>query len=362
MRRAKILVVDDSIVARRIVGDIIARDPSLELVGLAANGVAAVEQVQRLSPDLVVLDIEMPEMDGLAALAEIRRTHPRLPVVMFSSLTRDGAAATFEALALGASDYVAKPDAAGGREAAVARVEAELLPKIKALCARAIGFSPPPPPPSRPIAVPDSARGSSWSSRPGDVVAIGASTGGPNALAAIAGSLGAYPLPIVVAQHMPPMFTRMLAERLSAKPGVRAVEATDAAPLEPGTLFIAPGDHHLEVQREQGVARLRVHRDAPENFCRPSVDVLFRSVAAAYGRTAFAVVLTGMGRDGLRGAEAIRAAGGTVVVQDEQSSVVWGMPGAVARAGLAHAVVPLDQIASVLPRPAASGDARRAQT
>jgi two-component system chemotaxis response regulator CheB len=338
--------VDDAVVVRRLLAGLLAEDPAIEVVGVAANGRIALAKLPLLDPDVVVLDVEMPELDGLATLAEIRRQRPRLPVIMFSSLTERGAAATLEALALGATDYVTKPAAAGGPGAAMRQVRQELATKVKVLSGRQ----------ERPAGPPGPARTAppSWrATRPGpvEVVAVGSSTGGPNALAELLSRLPrGFAVPMVVVQHMPPLFTRLLAERLAARCPLRVAEAVPGAVLEPGQVWIAPGDHHLVVRRAGALVELAVNQEPPENSCRPSVDALFRSVAAAYGPGGLGVVLTGMGRDGLRGSELLRAAGGCVLAQDRESSVVWGMPGFVTEAGLADAVLPVPQLAAELRR------------
>jgi two-component system, chemotaxis family, protein-glutamate methylesterase/glutaminase len=340
--KIRILIVDDAVVFRRLVADELSNDPALEVVGTAANGKIALARLPQVNPDLVILDVEMPEMDGLQTLKELRKTYPRLPVIMFSALTERGAEVTLEALALGATDYFTKPTSATGVDASLEVIRSQLVPEIKAICAAAQARAAPPArdvaklAPSQPVC------------RPGqvDVVAIGTSTGGPNALAELFGQLpSGFPVPLVIVQHMPPMFTRLLSERLTAKSTVRVEEGSSGGLLQPGHAWIAPGDYHMIVVRDGTQVRLLVHKDPPENSCRPAVDVLFRAVAQTFGRTALAVMLTGMGQDGLRGCEAIREAGGQVLAQDEATSVVWGMPGSVARAGLADRVLPLSLIA-----------------
>ncbi len=349
MRRIRVLIVDDAVVARRLLTEALGSDPHVEVVAAVPNGRVALARLGELDPDVVVLDVEMPELDGLATLAELRRLRPRLPVVMFSSLTERGAATTVEALARGASDYVAKP-AGGGVGAARVRVREELLPKIRALVAPAAAAPAPP-------------RARRTEAARIDVLAIGASTGGPNALATLLPELPAsFPVPIVVVQHMPPLFTRLLAERLGARSAVRVREGVSGAPLAAGCAEVAPGGRHMEVVREGGGVRIRTHEGPPENSCRPSLDVLLRSVAQVYGPHALAVVLTGMGRDGLRGCERVAEAGGQILVQDEASSVVWGMPGAVAGAGLAERVLPLEEIAREIVRRAFVGRAAAASS
>jgi len=356
MPKIRVLVVDDAVVVRRMVTDLLSADPEIEVVGSASNGRIALAKLAALAPDLVTLDIEMPELDGLATLVELRKLHPKLPVIMFSTLTERAAASTLEALARGASDYVTKPANVGSVTLAQARIRDELVPKIKALCGRV----PRPAPARKPIAAAEAAPPSV---RPRiqlptriDVLAIGVSTGGPNALAAILPSLPAgFPVPIVVVQHMPPLFTRLLAERLSSLTPLTVREAEEGGVLEPGTVWVAPGNYHMVLRRDGERVRVALTQDPPENSCRPAVDPLFRSAAEVYGSRVLGVVLTGMGHDGLQGAELVHRAGGQLLAQDEASSVVWGMPGAIVAAGLADGVLPLDAIAGDLVYRAAIG-------
>lgn len=350
MPKIRILIVDDAIVIRRLLADELARDPALEVVGTAANGRIALARMTQATPDIVILDVEMPEMNGLATLAELRKTYPRLPVIMFSALTERGAEATLDALALGAADYFTKPSQTGSVEASLAVIREQLIPKIKALCTKAA----PPERISKGALLGQSASlvEAQANLRPAaqtgsiEVLAVGVSTGGPTALGEIFRRLPAnFPVPIVIVQHMPPMFTKLLADRLSAEFAIRVHEGSMDSVLEPGHGWIAPGDHHMIVVRDGTRVRLRLHRDPPENSCRPAVDVLLRSVARTFGPHSLTVILTGMGQDGLRGCEAIREAGGQILAQDEASSVVWGMPGQVVRAGLADKVLPLGSIA-----------------
>jgi len=347
--KIRVLAVDDAVVFRRLVSDTLAADPDLEVVGTAANGRIALARLAQVNPDIVILDIEMPEMDGLETLREIRKSYPKLPVIMFSALTEQGAVATLDALALGATDYFAKP--AAGLEASLRVIREELIPEIKALCRRSpIALAPP-----AAKRIPDAVEPG-----PLNVVAIGTSTGGPNALAELVAALPpGFPVPIVIVQHMPPMFTRLLAERLSAHGTVRVEEGRPAGLLQAGHAWIAPGDFHMSVARDGDQVRVLLNQDPPENSCRPAADVLFRSVAQTFGPGTLAVVLTGMGQDGLRGCESIRAAGGQIVVQDEPTSVVWGMPGFVARAGLADRVLPLGLIATEVVRRVRAGRGNR---
>jgi two-component system chemotaxis response regulator CheB len=349
-----VLIVDDSTVVRRIVTTALGEDPEVRVVGTAANGHIALAKLDLLAPDVVTLDVEMPVMDGLTALREIRKTRPDIPVIMFSTLTERGASATLEALSLGASDYVTKPANVGSVLESVRAVREQLIPRIKALhAARHPVTRPAASGPTAQTAPGASTLRSAPRSASGrvDVVAIGCSTGGPEALARLVPLLpAALPVPVVVVQHMPPVFTRMLANRLDGLSAVSVTEALDGQSLTPGTVYLAPGGRHLTVARQGTAVRAVLTDDPPENFCRPAVDVLFRSVAAAYGGGSLALVLTGMGSDGMRGAEPIKAAGGTVVVQDRATSVVWGMPGAVAGAGLADEVVPIEEMADSVAR------------
>jgi two-component system chemotaxis response regulator CheB len=343
MPKFRILVVDDAAVFRRLVSDELTSDPELEVVGTAANGRIALQKMTQVNPDLVILDLEMPEMGGLETLKELRKTYPRLPIIIFSALTERGAEATLDALALGASDYFTKPSNVGGLDASLRVVREELIPEIKALCSARAKAAKPAAVPGGSALAPAKAPVRTGAVR---VLSIGASTGGPNALAEVITHLPAdFPVPILIVQHMPPMFTRLLSERLSARSSIHVEEASSGCVLQPGRAWIAPGDYHLIVVPDGTQYRLLVHQDPPENSCRPSVDVLLRSVAQTFGGDSLTAILTGMGQDGLRGCEAVREAGGQIVAQDEATSVVWGMPGYVARAGLADRVLPISMIA-----------------
>lgn len=362
MPKYRVLVVDDSVVFRRLVSDELAADPALEVVGTAANGKIALTKLPLLNPDLVILDIEMPELDGLATLREIRKTYARLPVIMFSALTERGAEATLDALALGATGYFPKPFGTTGLEASLQVIRTGLIPEIKAICGSASAV-PTVSGVRRLLAqsshsgrldttpVPSASAIRKLSTGRVDVVVIATSTGGPNALAALFADLPAdLPVPVVLVQHMPPTFTRLLAERLTAQNRMRVEEGRSGELLRPGHAWVAPGDFHMTIAKDADKARLILHQEPPENSCRPAADVLFRSAARAYGPNVLAVVMTGMGQDGLRGCEAVKEAGGQVIVQDEATSVVWGMPGFVSRAGLADRVLALAQLAPEIAR------------
>jgi len=346
MHRRRVLIVDDSVVIRRSLANALARNSSLEVVGSASSGRVALMKIPLLHPDVVALDVEMPEMDGLEALAAIRNLYPLLAVIMLGEPTDRGAALTLEALTLGAKDFVTKPDTAANSNHKPQSLGDDLASKIVMHC----------PDVTQEQSIPNSL---SLTSRGGaslggavrcaaqrvDVVAIGVSTGGPNALMGLLPRFPAdFPVPILIVQHMPPMFTRLLAERLAAKCKIRVAEASMHQTVLPGEAWIAPGTLHMVVELEDEVVRIRTHQDPPENFCRPSVDVLFRSVAKVYGSHALAIVMTGMGQDGFRGCEQIHEAGGQIVVQDEATSVVWGMPSLIVKAGIADQILPLNDL------------------
>lgn len=350
--KKRVLIVDDAIVIRKALSDAITADPALEVAGLAANGRIALERFSALKPDVVLLDIEMPEMDGLETVRHLRKIDVRVPIIMFSGLTERGAAITLDALSSGATDYVAKPNNADMTDTLQA-IERELIPKIRVFChlpdQRAGVAAPAKSPVRAPI------RASIRPLFPVQVVAIGVSTGGPDALAQVLSSLPAdLKIPVLITQHMPPIFTSLLAVRLSTKTALPVRECVSGEPLMPGCAVLAPGDFHMVVSREEGVVRVRTNQGPKENFCRPSVDVLFRSVAQVYGARTLGVVLTGMGQDGLKGCEMLRGLGARIYVQDEASSVVWGMPGFVARAGLADKILPLGQIGAEILRATAA--------
>ena len=366
--RIRVLIVDDAVVMRRVISEALAQDESIEVVGTAANGRIALAKLDQVKPDVVTLDVEMPEMDGVETVREIRKLHPKLPVIMFSTLTQRGAVTTLEALSAGASDYVTKPANVGSVMEGFSRLRSELVPKIKALCRRgpapahaspnvgvpaAVGIPRPSPavPLARPVTPIPAVVPSPGRLAPPDALCIGSSTGGPNALVDVFNTFpAALDVPVLVVQHMPPLFTQMLAERLDRIGNLRFQEGAQDMPVRPGHVYIAPGGHHMEVVRVAGTVRIRLHDGPSENSCRPAVDVLLRSAIEAYNGRLVVAILTGMGYDGLRGCESARRRGAQVIAQDEATSVVWGMPGAVAQAGLADRVLPLLQIGPELVR------------
>jgi len=339
----RVLLVDDSATIRSLLSTTLGADADLRVVGAAVNGRMGVDMVAADPPDIVLLDVEMPVMDGLTALREIRRIQPKLPVLMFSSLTERGAKATLDALLAGANDYAAKPAGLDAGEVA-ATIRTEVIAKIKALVPRGGARDVP-----RPIA-----SGSAPAAGPRVVaprrgpirgVVIAVSTGGPTALAEVLpGFARDVRVPVLIVQHMPPFFTAQLAERLGKITGANVREAEEGGPLRPGEILLAPGGRHLALAGDANAPRVRLTDEPPENSCRPAADVLFRTAAKVWGAGTLGVVLTGMGRDGLVGSKSIVEAGGEVIAQDEFTSVVWGMPGEVVRAGLADAVLPLGQI------------------
>ena len=345
MRKTRVLIIDDAAAVRRLLSAALAGDPELEVAGAAANGRIGLAMIPQVCPDVLLLDLVMPEMDGLQVLEAIRVSHPRLPVVVFSALTQRGAIATLDALALGAKDYLAKPTGLDGPGSADRMIREQLAPKLKALGGLAARDTSP-----APAVVPVYGSPDPGPRRP-EVVAIGISTGGPNALVTLLPQLPAdLPAPVLIVQHMPPIFTRQLAERLNARSAIAVSEAVAGQVVRPGQAVVAPGGWHLVAEGHRDEVRVAINQDPPEHSCRPAVDVLFRSVARHFGPAVLGVVMTGMGQDGLYGSREIRRAGGRILAQDEPSSVVWGMPGYVAREGLADRVLPLDQLADEIVR------------
>ncbi len=373
----RVMICDDSAVIRGLMARSLEADPDIHVVATVSNGEMAVNSLPRYDVEVLILDIEMPIMDGLTALPKLMALRPDLKVIMASTLTRRGADISLRAMAAGASDYLGKPTTTMALNAA-ADFKAELAQKVKALgaarrrqlplsqagvtrqpVAGAVVRAPTPDPvASAPRPAPGHPAVSAFGSPRGpitlralqreipEIVAIGSSTGGPQALFTVLGGLRpGISQPIVITQHMPATFTTILAEHIERSSGIPTFEAQDGMRIEGGKIYVAPGDFHMIVEQSGSDRVVRLLKTPPENFCRPSVDPMLRSLVKIYGRRILTVILTGMGQDGLRGSEAAVAAGGSVVAQDEASSVVWGMPGAVALAGVCCAIIPLPEIA-----------------
>lgn len=343
-RRIRVMIVDDSAVARGLTRRWLETEPRIEIVRIVGDGAQAIAEAATARPDVLILDVEMPRMDGLAALPELRRVVPDCRIVMASSLTQKGAQTTLKALSLGAADYIAKPDA--GSMGSAEAYRRDLIAKIMALAPRRLSAAAPGQAPAPVIKLRTPGRVAQL--KPA-VMVVAASTGGPAALQTfltpIARRIAA---PILIVQHMPATFTPVFAEKLAHVTGKPCREGTDGAPLEAGTMLLAPGDFHMRVHRTPaGGAVVKLDRSEAVNFCRPAADPLFDSAVQAFGGRVLAVVLTGMGHDGRAGSGRIVEAGGRVIVQDEASSVVWGMPGAVAQAGFAEAVKPLAELSQL---------------
>jgi two-component system chemotaxis response regulator CheB len=349
------MVVDDSAVIRGLLTKTLETDPEIKVVSTVGNGQAAIDAVKRNDIDVIVLDIEMPVMDGLTALPKLLEAKPGVQIIMASTLTLKGASVSMKALSLGAADYLPKPTTTTGISTAD-DFKRGLVEKAKSwgLVARRKRGLPPgsaaapgsnvPPVPKKLYPGTVTLRPATAAQGKVDCLAIGSSTGGPQALFAVFRALGRVDrMPVFVTQHMPATFTTILAEHLAQASGMPAAEAKDGEPALPGRIYVAPGDFHMTVESQGGLV-VRLNKNPPENFCRPAVDPMLRSIAKAYGNRTLFVMLTGMGQDGLKGARELIAVGSTVIAQDEASSVVWGMPGAVASAGLCTAVLPLNEI------------------
>ncbi|GAB4147187.1 MAG: chemotaxis response regulator protein-glutamate methylesterase [Planctomycetaceae bacterium] len=336
----RVLVVDDSAVIRGLLSKALETDPEIEVVGTAMHGDLALTWLRKNTADVVILDVEMPVMDGLTALQRIQEEHPYIKVVMASGLTYQGAETTIKALAMGAAGCIAKPNAASASES-VEQVVRELVPLVKALKGN--------PSQSGPVS-----RRSGTVRTPGErsagaplAIVIGSSTGGPRALSQVLTSLPQdFSVPIFIVQHMPPMFTPMLAKHLQQDTGRPCQEAVNGGPVERGRTYVAPGDFHMEIDKQDNRMVTRLTQHPPEHFCRPSVNPLFRTAAAWYGKNLLGVMLTGMGEDGIEGTRDLVQKGGYMLSQDEATSVVWGMPAAVCRENLAHEILPVTSIGS----------------
>jgi two-component system chemotaxis response regulator CheB len=383
-RPLRILAADDSAVMRSILWKLFLLQkesrsselPQMQLCGIARDGVECLEQVKQLRPDVLVLDLEMPRLNGLEVLDRLRLENSGLPVIMCSAYTEHGARSTLEALARGASDYVTKPAGQRDFDAAMQSLSQQLLPRIAALAKNARGEEKKA---GRGVSSDNSQNARTGepplrASSPIEVVVIGLSTGGPSALEQLLPKLPKdFPVPVLIVQHMPKLFTGALAERLDKCCALRVEQAYDSATIRPGTVWLAPGDAHMEIaprrvmtgEEDRGAtacsSRVHLHQQEPLNHCRPSVDYLFFSAARMYGAGTLALVMTGMGADGLNGAHAVHRSGGVVLAQDEASSAVWGMPGRVSEAGIASATLPLWGIAGALKQRVSEGRPARSE-
>lgn len=362
--KIRIMLVDDSAVIRGFLARFFAEDSEIEIVASVTNGQQAIDAFKRYDPiDVVILDIEMPVMDGITALPEILKVSPHTQVIMASTLTQKNAAVTFKALSIGASECLAKPTSTG-EMTTTSFFKVELLEKTRSLGRVAQtkrGALAPVPKPAVATSVSQSQQSSqvhpSQSSvasarsvykGPFRAVGIGSSTGGPQALVKVLGDLANTKdhrnYPIFITQHMPPTFTKTLADNIQDKTGIPCVEAEDGMSVANGHAYVAPGDYHMHVVKGAGGMTIRLSQDPPENYCRPAVDVMYRSLIEVYGNQFLSVILTGMGSDGLKGAQTLTEKQGVVIAQDEQTSVVWGMPGAVSEAGICYDILPLERI------------------
>lgn len=374
----RVMVVDDSAVIRGLITRALEADPDIQVVATVGNGQLAIGQLGRTDVDVIVLDIEMPVMDGITALPKLIEVAPDVKIIMASTLTQRNAQVSLEALQKGAADYIPKPTSTGEINGS-ADFKRDLIDKVKALGRsrrdrrdrnRAAGVPETRP---QPTALTRAANASAASAAAGmrsslltptspirtrpasrtlpQVVAIGSSTGGPQALFTVLAALpSAMRLPICITQHMPATFTTILAEHIARMAKRPCAEGVDGEKLEPGRIYLAPGDNHMKIEVQNGHKVIRLTKEPPENFCRPAVDPMFRSLSAAFGAAVLGVVLTGMGSDGAKGGKVLVEAGGTVIVQDEATSVVWGMPGATANLGITSAVLPIDKIAPEIAR------------
>lgn len=361
--RVHVMVVDDSAVIRGLLTRTLEADPMIRVVASVGNGQTALNTLQRMDVEVAILDVEMPVMDGMTALPKLIAARPGLQVIMASTLTHKNAAISLKALERGAADYVTKPGSTGGLMSAT-DFQRELTGKVKTLglaarksgarsggaAVKRLGVASALPAMRKPEG-PKPIRLREGPINSPQILAIGSSTGGPQALFSVmARMVDAIKVPVLITQHMPATFTTILAEHLAQTSGMPAAEGRDGEAIVGGRIYVAPGDFHMKVVAEGADKVIRLTKEPPENFCRPAVDPMLRSIAAVYGRNALALILTGMGQDGMRGAQSLTAAGGAVIAQDEATSVVWGMPGAVATAGLCSAVLPLQDIAPFIRR------------
>lgn len=353
----RVIVVDDSAIIRGIITRELESNPCFKVVATAANGELAISSLQRQPADVVILDIEMPVMDGLAAIPKLKEIDSGVQIIMASTLTQKNAEISLRALSLGAADYIPKPST--DQISAGVDFKRELVEKVKAFgaLARRRGVRRPQGESSAPRTnntVSSNTQAAKFITRPmpttkPDIIAIGSSTGGPQALLEVIKAMGnGLSQPILITQHMPPSFTSILAEHITRQCGVTCDEAKDGQIIKSGHYYVAPGDYHMLIQRSSAGSTIKLSKDPAENYCRPAVDPMLRSIIAVYGKSVLTVILTGMGSDGCKGCQGVVNAGGTVIAQDELTSVVWGMPGAVVNAGLCSAILPLNSIGSTV--------------
>lgn len=339
----RVLIVDDSSVIRRTLKTVLLSDPDFNLVGAGCDGKEGVELALKLKPDLVILDVDMPIMNGLEVLAELKKKNPELPIIMFSSLVQKGSLITLDAISLGADDYFCKPST-GSAEETIELLKKDLLPRLKAVFKKNQSSS-------GVFNLPQAAKKvlkENIKSVTPKILAIGVSAGGPEALKILLTALPPLPIPAIITQHMPAGFTKSLADHLNTQTKHAVTEAIDGDTLVAGKFLLAPGDYHMVLEPCLAGNKVRLNQNPPENYCRPAVDPMLRSVAKIYGASALTVILTGMGQDGLEGCKVIHKAGGKILVQDQATSVVWGMPGSVYKEGLAEEALSIHDLASAI--------------
>ena len=336
----RVLIVDDSSVVRRTLKTVLLSDPDFSVVGAGADGKEGIELALKLKPDLVILDVDMPRMNGLEVLAELKKKNPELPIIMFSSLVQKGSLITLDAISLGADDYFCKPST-GSAEETIELLKKDLLPRLKAVFKKNQSSS-------GVFNLPQAAKKvlkENIKSVTPKILAIGVSAGGPEALKILLTALPPLPVPAIITQHMPAGFTKSLADHLNTQTKHAVTEAIDGDTLVAGKFLLAPGDYHMVLEPCLAGNKVRLNQNPPENYCRPAVDPMLRSVAKIYGASALTVILTGMGQDGLEGCKVIHKAGGKILVQDQATSVVWGMPGSVYKEGLAEEALSIHDLA-----------------
>ena len=339
----RVLIVDDSSVVRRTLKTVLLSDPDFSIVGAGSDGKEGIELALKLKPDLVILDVDMPRMNGLEVLAELKKKNPELAIIMFSSLVQKGSVITLDAISLGADDYFCKPST-GSVEETIELLKKDLLPRLKAVFKKNQSSS-------GVIDMPQAAKKilkEHIKSVTPKILAIGVSAGGPEALKVLLTALPPLPVPAVITQHMPAGFTKSLADHLNSQTRHPVTEAVDGDTLVVGKFLLAPGDYHMVLEPCLAGNKVRLNQNPPENYCRPAVDPMLRSVAKIYGASALTVILTGMGQDGLEGCKVIHKAGGKILVQDQSTSVVWGMPGSVFKEGLAEEALSIHDLASAI--------------